>query len=105
MGICLTLEFDEEIEISFYGTQPEYSIFVTDPSHSTHFNLDLNSHKGSKIRMEKNALKNPVNKFYNIQIEILSNSKENNLCNSTKDYSYMKCVDDTVQEQMSKVNH
>ena len=60
MGICLTLEFDEEIEISFYGTQPEYSIFVTDPSHSTHFNLDFNSHKGSIIKMEKNALRDSV---------------------------------------------
>ncbi len=83
---------------------PGYSIFVTDPSHSTYFNLDFNSHKGSKIKMESSRW---VTEFYNIQIGIkdLSSPKEIYFCNSTKNYSYIKCVDEMVQEQISKVNH
>ena len=48
-----------------------------------------------------------VTEFYNIQIEIkdLNSPKGNELCNSTIDYSYMKCVDDVIQDQMNKVNY
>ena len=104
-GTCLTLEFDEEIEISFsFALNPGYSVFVTDPSYSTHFSLDLNSHKGSKIKMENGRR---ITEFYNIQIEIkdLNSPKGNDLCNSAKDYSYKKCVDDLIQDQMNKVNY
>ena len=96
IGICRSFEIEKDVWISPDKTN-KFKIFITDQSMSTYFSIDLNSHKGERLRFTT------ADDYYNVKVGMTDSNHHDEECDSMENYSFHDCVDNFIINDLGKV--